>query len=87
MVPSSVEKLDSRLADINQAQNTLMKENGNTKDIKKTYLNGYPTRIQIKYFAKRYNHLNSNIIDYFIKSYFKHMEISDETMKDIIEKN
>lgn len=76
--------------EINQAQTELMKVNENTRDYYKSYSgeNGkykaYPTRIQIKYFSKRYNFLSRDVIDYFISSYFKHIGITDTTEKNYI---
>ncbi|MDF3554661.1 hypothetical protein COM99_26430 [Bacillus cereus] len=73
--------------EINSAQNIMMKVNENKRIIKESYLLKYPTRVQIKYFAKRYSDLTSDIIYYFIKSYFKHMKITDKTTKETIQKD
>lgn len=70
--------------EINEAQNILMEKNEGTKNIKVAYEARYPTRIQIKYFAKRYSNLTKNVIYYFISSYFRHMDIKDKTRQEEI---
>ncbi|MEH7076969.1 hypothetical protein [Neobacillus drentensis] len=73
--------------DINHSQNTLLKLNQGSKNIKEVYKGMYPTRVQIKYFAKRYSQLNKDIINYFINSYFKHMKITDIKERKTIRNN
>lgn len=70
--------------EINEAQNILMEKNEGTKNIKVAYEARYPTRIQIKYFAKRYSNLTKNLMYYFISSYFRHMDIKDKTRQEEI---
>lgn len=64
-----------------------MEKNENTRVIKESYNLKYPTRIQIKYFAKRYSTLTKDVKEYFIKNYFKHMNITDKDIQLVIRNN
>lgn len=68
-------------AEINRAHNILREKNMSTRKIKEAYGYRYPSRTQIKYFAKRNGVLTPEIVEYFIKSYFKHFNIKDEALQ------